>query len=148
MAKDPISFTDNYEDLSTDNGFQFKFNCERCGNGYMSKFQKNLTGLAGGALRAAGGLFGGVIGRAANSSYDIQRLIGGPAHDNALREATAEIKDLFRQCKRCGEWVCWEVCWNEQRSQCVGCAPHMDHEISAIESEATIQQLREKASTS
>ena len=26
-----IEFTDNFEDLSTDQGFQFKFHCERCG---------------------------------------------------------------------------------------------------------------------
>ena len=34
-----IKFTDNYEDLSTDQGFQFKFRCERCGDGFMSSFQ-------------------------------------------------------------------------------------------------------------
>jgi hypothetical protein len=27
-----IEFTDNFEDLSTDQGFQFKFRCERCGD--------------------------------------------------------------------------------------------------------------------
>lgn len=145
MAKDPISFTDNYQDLSTDNGFQFKFNCERCGNGYMSTFQKNITGMAGDALRAASGIFGGVLGRAANSAYDVQKMIGGPQHDAALRKATEELRDLFNQCKRCGQWVCTEVCWNNERSLCVGCAPHMAQEISQIESEATIQQLRQKA---
>ena len=29
-----IEFTTNYSDLSTDNGFQFEFRCNRCGNGY------------------------------------------------------------------------------------------------------------------
>ena len=29
-----IEFTDNYQDLSTAIGFQFKFLCESCGNGY------------------------------------------------------------------------------------------------------------------
>jgi len=35
-----IEFTDNYQDLSTDKGFQFKFCCERCGNGYMSTHKR------------------------------------------------------------------------------------------------------------
>jgi hypothetical protein len=140
-----IPFTDNYQDLSTDQGFQFKFNCERCGNGYMSSFQRNLTGTAGDVIRAASGLFGGILGRAADSAYDIQRIVGGPAHDAALRKAVEEMSPMFHQCQRCGQWVCQNVCWNTARNQCVECSPKMDQEISAIESEATIQQLREKA---
>jgi DNA-directed RNA polymerase subunit M/transcription elongation factor TFIIS len=143
-----IPFTDNYEDLSTDQGFQFKFNCERCGNGYMSTYQRNMTNLAGEAIRSAGGLLGGILGRAANSSFDIQRMIGGPAHDAAIRKAVEEISPLFHQCKRCGQWMCHNVCWNESRGQCVNCAPHMDEEIKAIESEATVYQLRDKAMNS
>jgi hypothetical protein len=144
---EPISFTENYEDLSTDKGFQFRFNCERCGNGYLSSFQHNVTGLAGDALRAAGSFLGGILGRAADSAYEIQQAVGGPAHDAALRKAVDEIRPLFHQCKRCGQWVCQDVCWNDARKQCVGCSPKMDQEIAAIESEATIQQLREKATT-
>jgi len=140
-----VPFTDNYEDLSTERGFQFRFNCERCGNGYLSSFQASATGMAGDALRAAGNIFGGFLGRAADSTYDIQRMVGGPAHDAALRRAVEEIAPLFLQCKRCGQWVCREVCWNEQRGQCVNCAPKMDEEIKAIESEATIQSIRDKA---
>jgi uncharacterized OB-fold protein len=140
-----IPFTDNYDDLSTDQGFQFKFNCERCGNGYMSSYQRNMTNLASEAIRSAGGLFGGIIGRAAHSSFDIQRMIGGPAHDAALRKAVEEISPLFHQCNRCGQWMCDKVCWNESRGQCVNCAPKMDEEIKAIESEATVLQLRDKA---
>lgn len=143
-----IPFTDNYQDLSTEDGFQFRFNCERCGNGYMSSYQRNLTDMAGDALRAASSLFGGVFGRAASSSYDIQRMVGGAAHDAALRKAVEEISPIFNQCKRCGQWVCKDVCWNDDRDQCVRCSPRMDHEISAIESEATISQLRDKAHNS
>ena len=140
-----IPFTNNYSDLSTDHGFQFRFHCERCGNGYMSSFQQNMTGMAGDALRAAGNFLGGFLGRAADSAYDIQRAVGGPAHDAALRKAVEEIRPLFTQCNRCGQWVCKEVCFNDARGQCVNCSPRMDQEISAIESEATIAQLRNKA---
>lgn len=140
-----IPFTDNYEDLSTDRGFQFRFFCERCGNGYMSSFQASVTGMAGDALPVAGGLLGGFFGRAADSMYDVQRAVGGPAHDAALRKAVDELRPRFHQCQRCGQWVCGDVCWNLDRKQCVSCSPKMDQEIAAIESEATISQLREKA---
>ncbi|HSN67725.1 MAG TPA: zinc ribbon domain-containing protein, partial [Thermoanaerobaculia bacterium] len=42
-----IRFTDNYDDLSTDRGYQFKFYCEKCGNGYMSSFIISKLGMAG-----------------------------------------------------------------------------------------------------
>lgn len=120
---DVIEFTDNYEDLSTDTGFQFKFLCERCGNGYMSSFQDNKLGMLGGAMRAASGLLGGVFSRGADSAYEVQQAIGGRQHDAALRKAVAEIRPLFVQCKACGNWCCREVCWNEDAAMCKNCAP-------------------------
>ena len=59
-----IEFTDNYEDVSTDQGFQFKFRCERCGDGFMSSFQTNTIGVAGSLLRGAGNMLGGIFGQA------------------------------------------------------------------------------------
>ena len=50
-----IQFTRNHTDLSTDKGYQFEFFCDRCGNGFMSEFQASAVGIAGRALRAAGG---------------------------------------------------------------------------------------------
>jgi hypothetical protein len=82
-----IKFTGNYQDLSTDKGYQFKFCCEKCGNGHLSTFKASKLGMASSALRAAGNLFGGVLGNAANSAYEIQRAVGGTAHDEALKEA-------------------------------------------------------------
>src|SRR5256885_3214557 len=38
-----IRFTGNYEDLSTDRGYQFKFYCEKCQNGYMSQRSEEHT---------------------------------------------------------------------------------------------------------
>ena len=35
-----IEFTDNYDDQSTDRGFQWEFHCQRCGNGYRSQFRR------------------------------------------------------------------------------------------------------------
>lgn len=139
-----IQFVRNHDDLSTDKGYQFKFYCDKCGNGYLSAYQASYVGTAGSLLRAAGDLFGGVFGQAGNSAYEIQRAVGGPAHDAALREAVEEVKPNFTQCVRCGNWVCNEVCWNETRGLCAGCAPKSEVEIAAAQSEAQVEQIREK----
>ncbi len=46
-------FTDNYDDLSTESGYQFKFICENCGNGYMSSWKASKSGMATGLLRGS-----------------------------------------------------------------------------------------------
>jgi hypothetical protein len=136
-----IEFTDNYEDLSTDKGFQFRFHCERCGNGHMSTYQMNKLGVAGGLLEAASSLFGGVLGRAANSTYDVQRAVGGKAHDAALKEAAAEIRDKFIQCRKCGQWTCREICYNATASMCKQCAPIAEEVETSMRAEHTQTQV-------
>ena len=140
-----VEFTGNYQDLSTDRGYQFKFYCEKCGNGYMSTFQTSKLGMAASAAQVAGNLFGGLFGRAADTAYEIQRAVGGPAHDAALKEAVAEIRPMFKQCTRCGQWVCEPVCFNKKAQLCEACAPDMDEEIAAAQAAAARDQAFEKA---
>ncbi len=144
-----IQFVNNHEDLSTDKGYQFKFYCDKCGNGYMSRFQPSVTGTAGSLLRAAGDIFGGWLSSAGNSAYEVQRAVGGKAHDEALQKAVAEGKTHFHQCSRCGKWVCPEVCWNASAGQCEECAPDYQEELSSAhahaKADATREQLHEKA---
>jgi RNA polymerase subunit RPABC4/transcription elongation factor Spt4 len=140
-----VEFTGNYEDLSTDRGYQFKFYCEKCGNGYMSTFKSSKVGMAVSAAQVAGNLFGGLFGRAADTAYEIQRAVGGPAHDAALREAVTEIRPMFKQCTRCGQYVCEPICFNKKAQLCEGCAPDMDEEIAAAQAEAAREQAFEKA---
>lgn len=144
-----IEFVRDYSDRSTDRGYQFEFRCDRCGNGYMSSYEASMLGTAGGLLQAAGSLFGGLMGNVGNSTYEIQRAIGGPAHDRALQTAVAEVKEKFERCQRCGEWVCKEVCWNVQALQCTRCTPKYEQEVismrTAAQISATQQQLQEKA---
>jgi hypothetical protein len=142
-----VEFTNNYQDLSTENGFQFKFFCESCGNGYVSSWKANATGIAGSMLRGAGQVFGGIFGRAASGTHEIQRAIGGPAHDAALAEAVAEIKPLFVQCKRCGQYVCREICWNTERSLCTKCAPILQREMASAQAGIAVEQATEKLRT-
>ena len=136
-----IEFTDNYEDLSTDQGFQFKFRCERCGDGFMSSFQTNTIGVAGSLLRGAGNLLGGVFGQAASGAYEIQRAVGGPQHDAAVRAAVEEVKPLFRKCRRCGNWMCERTCWNGRASMCKQCAPSAEEEESSMRAEHVRTQV-------
>jgi hypothetical protein len=130
-----IEFTDNFEDLSTDHGFQFKFRCERCGDGFMSSFQTNTIGMAGSLLRGAGSMLGGIFGQAAAGAYEVQRAVGGPQHDAALRAAVDEVKPLFRKCRRCGNWLCEHTCWNRTAEMCKLCAPIAEEEESSIRAE-------------
>lgn len=139
-----IEFTDNHQDLSTAHGFQFKFFCERCGNGYMSSWKANKSGIAGSILRGAGSVLGGLFGRAAAGSYEIQQAIGGPEHDHALEEAVEEIRPLFRQCKRCGQWLCEQVCWNPERNLCTQCAPVLHREVAARQATIAVEQAEER----
>jgi hypothetical protein len=137
-----IQFVQNYEDLSTDRGYQFKFHCDKCHNGFMTRFQTSAIGVAETALRVAGNLFGGVFNAVGNSAYEVQRAVGGPAHDAALEAAGAEGKQHFHQCTRCGKWVCPEVCWNTEAGMCEGCAPSFKEEMAAMQAQAKAQALR------
>jgi len=140
-----IAFTNNYQDLSSNRGFQFKFFCEKCGNGYMSTFRTNKLGAAAQAAGAAASLLGGIFGRAAQSAHQLESMVAGPQHDSALNAAVEEIRPLFKQCTRCGQWVCEPVCWNKKAGLCETCAPDLDEEIAAAQAAAAKDQVIEKA---
>ncbi len=139
-----IDFTDNYEDLSTDSGYQFKFCCESCGNGYMSSFVPSKSGMATGLLRGAGSMVGGFLGNASYGAEQLQEVVAGPAHDKALQNAVAEIRPLFVQCRKCGNWVCEEICWNTERGLCTACAPMAQREISSLQAQLTVEQAEQR----
>ncbi|MGA3120413.1 MAG: zinc ribbon domain-containing protein [Polyangiaceae bacterium] len=115
----------------------------------MTAFRTSAIGVAESALRVAGSLFGGFFANAGNSAYEIQRAIGGPAHDAALAEAVVECKQHFHQCTRCGHWVCPEACWNAEVGLCEECAPNFKEELASAHAQAKAQavrvQLRDKA---
>ena len=60
-----IKFTRNYNDKSTDTGFQFEFYCDRCGNGFESTFQTSATGMLSQGLDTAASVLGRIFGGAA-----------------------------------------------------------------------------------
>jgi hypothetical protein len=140
-----IEFVRNYEDLSTERGYQFKFYCDKCGGGWVSEFQVSATGVAGGLLRAAGSFFGGVLGRAASSEYEIRKMTQGKGHDDALKKSVEAAKQRFKKCSRCGQWVCPETCWNGTKGLCEGCAPNLMEEAAAAQAQAAKEQVVEGA---
>jgi len=139
-----IQFVANYDDLSTDKGYQFKFYCDKCQNGYLSEFQTSTTGAAASLLHAAGGLLGGIFGKVGDSAYQIQKAVGGKGHDEALKKAVEEGRKHFRQCTRCGKWVCAEICWNTKVGLCEACAPDSEEELAAQQALATAEQIATK----
>jgi hypothetical protein len=140
-----IQFTRNYTDRSNDQGFQFEFFCDKCGNGHVSRFIPSKLGVATGLLRAAGSIFGGALGRAGWAGDQVKDVFRGKAWDDAFAQAVEEGKLEFKQCTRCGKWVCPEVCWNEKRTLCEECAPDLQEEAANAQAQAAVEQVREKA---
>jgi membrane protease subunit (stomatin/prohibitin family) len=139
-----IPFTKNYTDLSSNRGYQFRFHCGRCGNGYQSSFVTNKLGAAAMAANAAASLLGGLVGGAARAAQSLESVVAGPQHDAALDAAVREITPLFKQCTRCGQWVCEPVCWNKAAGLCETCAPDLNEEIAAAQAHAARAQVAEK----
>lgn len=138
-------FTRNFSDHSNDQGYQFEFFCDKCGNGYRSSFKTSKIGMVGSLLRAAGSIFGGAVASAGWGAHHLKDALRGPAWDSAYSEAVAEIKPKFCQCTRCGRWVCPEICWNEKRALCEDCAPDLQEAAAHIQAQVAVEQMWERA---
>jgi len=135
-----MEFTDNYNDQSTDRGFQFEFYCDRCGTGYRTRFQPWATGTAASVLDTASSLFGGIFSSAANVGERVRSAAWQKAHDEAFLAAMEELRPDFIQCPRCQQWVCREKCWNRKRGLCKTCAPDLAVERSAAQASLAVEQ--------
>ncbi len=138
---DEIEFVSNYSDLCTDRGFQFEFHCARCSSGFRTPFKPWAVGTASAVLDAAGSLFGGVFGSAANVGERVRSGAWQKAHDEAFRTAIVEIKPSFVQCPRCSSWVCRKSCWNTKRGLCKDCAPDLGVEMSAAQASRSVEEV-------
>lgn len=138
---DRIEFVSNYNDMSTDRGFQFEFVCDRCGSGYRTRFKPSVTGTVAGALETASNIFGGFLNSVANVGEQVRSASWQKAHDDAFKEATDEIRPEFIQCPRCQSWVCREKCWNTKKGLCKNCAPDLGVEMSAAQSSRSVEEI-------
>lgn len=157
------SFTRNYQDNSTEAGFQFTFYCDICQDGYKSSFIESETYKRTTSLRtlargagAVGRLLGG---RMWNVAYSLER--GGDIlserfhgmspewqkeHERAFEWAKNEAQRHFRRCHGCNRWVC-DSCYNEEEMLCTDCAPRQDVAVAKARAEAMRRNISEAAET-
>lgn len=142
-----MPFTNNFSDLSNGEGYQFEFHCERCGNGYRSPFERDRVEMGRGMLRAVGSLFGGAVEELSNASqqWRYDRATNSPAKDKALARAVEQVRDQFRQCRGCGDWMCASMCWNDEIGQCLRCSPIVAEEVARAQSAAQRDQIWQQA---
>jgi hypothetical protein len=69
-----------------------------------------------------------LLGGAARIGEDVHSAAWHQQKDGAFAAAIDEVKPNFVQCRRCGKWVCKEVCWNKDRGMCKDCAPDLEQE--------------------
>ena len=136
------AFTRNYNDNSTDAGFQFTFNCDICGDGYKTSFiesdtykKKKGSRLLGQGIGLAGNLMGGKLRGLTNavehgSNILSERFEGHPPewhkeHEQAFERAQNEAMQHFHRCPGCNNYVC-DHCRNEDAGLCTGCAPRQE----------------------
>ncbi|MDO4544632.1 MAG: zinc ribbon domain-containing protein [Bacillota bacterium] len=153
------SFTRNYQDNSTEAGFQFTFYCDICNDGFKSSFiesetykkGKGLRGIAQGAS-VVGSLIGG---KAHNMGWGLAR--GGDIlserfenrspewqkeHERAFELAQNEAQQHFHRCHSCQKWVC-DADFNEDEGLCVQCAPRQEIYVAKARAEAMKRNIDE-----
>lgn len=153
-------FTRNFEDNSTDAGFQFTFYCDCCNDGYKTRFIESKT------YRKAG-LFD-FVGKAVSIGTDLAGMhrashalergsdILSERHqgqspewrrewEQAFQVAQNEAKEHFHRCAKCKHYVC-DADWNEEDNLCVECAPRENVEVTAARAERMVEEIKEKAS--
>lgn len=157
------SFTRNYNDRSTEAGFQFEFYCDCCGNGFLSTFRQSSTygqrqkSQRFGRFASTVGSFLG--GKASDLGWAVERgsdLVGDRFNDQspewrkeyelAFDEAQAEVRSQFVRCPSCNKWVC-PSCWNEEDGLCIDCAPREASYVAQARNKAMQRNIDEAAET-
>lgn len=153
------SFTRNYQDNSTEAGFQFTFYCDVCNDGFKSSFIESETykksSLIRGIGRGAsmlGGMLGGNMGRlsynAERASNILSERFEGRSpewqkeHEKAFERAMNEAQQHFHRCHGCNQYVC-DSCMNEDEGLCTRCAPRQEVYVAKARAEAMKRNIDE-----
>ena len=144
----------NVDDLSGDKGFQWKFHCDVCGNGFDTTFipsrsansQRRLGFLSSGfsamgSLTGSGGMYGASQAASGAQQYKNQSAEWHKEHDNAFQQAVNEAKTHFKKCPKCKAFVCDDD-WNNQAGLCTTDAPSMASELQAAKAQAAVEQMK------
>jgi hypothetical protein len=153
------AFTRNYEDNSTEAGFQFTFYCDNCRDGFKSSFiesethrkKSGLQGLVQG-IGLLGNLAGGTLGQigsaaARGANIFTERFTGmSPEwqreHEAAFVTAQREAERHFHRCHGCNSYVC-DACYNEDEGLCITCAPRQEIYVAKARAEAMKRNIDE-----
>ena len=146
------AFTRNYQDNSTDAGFEFTFYCDNCNDGFKSSFIQSDTYKKKGFMRGlgqgasiVGSLAGGRVSRlgyAGDRASNVlsQRFDGKSPewhkeHEQAFERCQNEVKAHFHRCPNCNKYAC-DQCWNEDEGLCVKCAPRQEIYVAQARAQA------------
>ncbi|MCL2491438.1 MAG: zinc ribbon domain-containing protein [Coriobacteriia bacterium] len=155
------AFTRNYEDNSTEAGFQFTFYCDCCGDGFKSSFIESETYKKGKGIRALsqgasvlGSLGSGLLGNAGWAADRAGDILGDrfsnaspewqKEHEKAFQMAINEAERHFHRCPACQQYVC-DTDWNEDEGMCINCAPRQEVAVAKARAEAMKRNIEEKA---
>ncbi len=145
MTDEPMQFTRNYSDHSTQHGFQFEFHCDRCGNGFRTSFKPFTMGAVDNVLDTASSLLGGIFGQAREVSSRMTESQRERAREAAYKEAVEQIRPHFKQCPNCSAWVCIKSCWNAKRGLCKNCAPSLEVQVTVAQASKAVEKAWESA---
>jgi len=153
------SFTRNYNDNSTDAGFQFTFNCDVCNDGVKTSFIESSTykkGKSGQLLGQGAGILGSLLGGAASNvgwaaergsnvlsqKFDGQSPEWQKEHEKAFEQAMNEAKAQFHRCPNDNVYVC-DQCYNEDAGMCTNCAGRQEVMVGKAHADAMKRNIDE-----
>ena len=153
------AFTRNYEDNSSEAGFQFTFYCDICNDGYKSSFIESETYKRGKGLRGIsqglgmlGSLVGGVVGdigySAERGGHILSENFQGQSpewhkeHERSFAMAQNEAQSHFHRCHSCNHYAC-DACYNEDEGLCTECAPRQEIYVAKARAEAMRRNINE-----
>lgn len=117
-AKD---FTNNFNDLTTEKGFQFEFCCDRCGNCERSQFKGSALAAGSSLLDHAANFFGGLFATAREVAVNARNESWKGDREKAFLDAIEEMRPKFKRCAQCERYVCLD-CWDATTDMCLDCA--------------------------
>ncbi len=153
------SFTRNYDDNSTDAGFQFTFHCDKCYSGYRSSFVESTNTAKGNTLKTLtrgigvlGSLAGGKLGELGwaaerggsilSERFNDRSAAWQKEHETAFIRANNEAQQHFHRCPACNNQVC-DSCFNDEAGLCVDCAPNEGAYVARAKAEAMKRNIDE-----
>ena len=139
-----IPFTGNYSDLSNNDGYQFEFRCERCGNGFRSGFQRDMAATGQKFVQGLGRLVGyGAMYRVTSAADRfLDRSTNSEAKDKALAEAVAGIT-AFPPVPWLRRLGVRRGLLERSRRPVRALLPNQAHELAQLQADARRDQMRE-----